>query len=151
MQIGYAGRWKVKLCPSHHAGLNTPETHHPDKLPEYCGQEAFEANRRLVAGKTVRLELGEQRRDRYGRLLACVYVEHLFVNAELIRLGYGQVSTYMVRCQPTRIISAITKSSAVSSRAPSRRGVVCGVDAWICTSHRYLPDRSLGIPLDFAD
>jgi micrococcal nuclease len=77
-----------------YAGLNTPETHHPDKLPEYCGQEAFEANRRLVAGKTVRLEFDERRRDKYGRLLAYVYADSLFINAELIRLGYGQVSTY---------------------------------------------------------
>jgi micrococcal nuclease len=77
-----------------YAGLNTPESRHPDKLPEYCGQEAFEANRRLVAGKTVRLEYGEQRRDKYGRLLAYVYVDSLFVNAELIRQGYAQVSTY---------------------------------------------------------
>ena len=77
-----------------YAGLNTPETHHPDKLPEYCGQEAFEANRRLVAGQTVRLEFDAQRRDKYGRLLAYVYVGSLFVNAELIRQGYAQVSTY---------------------------------------------------------
>jgi micrococcal nuclease len=77
-----------------YAGLNTPESRHPDKLPEYCGQEAFEANRRLVAGKTVRLEYGEQHRDKYGRLLAYVYVDGLFVNAELIRQGYAQVSTY---------------------------------------------------------
>jgi micrococcal nuclease len=77
-----------------YAGLNTPETHHPDKLPEYCGQEAFEVNRRLVAGKTVRLEYDERRRDKYGRLLAYVYVDSLFVNAELIRLGYAQVSTF---------------------------------------------------------
>lgn len=77
-----------------YAGLNTPESRHPDKLPEYCGQEAFEANRRLVAGKTVRLEYGEQPRDKYGRLLAYVYVDSLFVNAELIRQGYAQVSTY---------------------------------------------------------
>jgi endonuclease YncB( thermonuclease family) len=77
-----------------YAGLNTPETHHPDKLPEYCGQEAFEANRRLVAGKTVRLEFDERRRDKYGRLLAYVYVDSLCVNAELIRQGYAQVSTY---------------------------------------------------------
>ena len=77
-----------------YAGLNTPETHHPDKLPEYCGQEAFEANRRLVAGKTVRLEFDERRRDKYGRLLAYVYVDSLFVNAELIQQGYAQVSTY---------------------------------------------------------
>jgi micrococcal nuclease len=77
-----------------YAGLNTPESHHPDKLPEYCGQEAFEANRRLVAGKTVRLEFDARRRDNYGRLLAYVYVDNLFVNAELIRQGYAQVSTY---------------------------------------------------------
>lgn len=77
-----------------YAGLNTPEFHHPDKLPEYCGQEAFEANRRLVAGQIVRLEFDAQRRDQYGRLLAYVYVNSLFVNAELIRQGYAQVSTY---------------------------------------------------------
>lgn len=77
-----------------YAGLNTPETHHPDKLPEYCGREASEANRRLVAGKTVRLEYDERQRDKYGRLLAYVYVDGLFVNAELIRQGYAQVSTY---------------------------------------------------------
>jgi micrococcal nuclease len=77
-----------------YAGLNTPETHHPDKLPEYCGQEASEANRRLVAGKTVRLEFDEGGRDKHGRLLAYVYVDSLFVNAELIRQGYAQVSTY---------------------------------------------------------
>jgi len=77
-----------------YAGLNTPETHHPDKLPEVCGQEAFEANRRLVAGRTVRLEFDERRRDKYGRLLAYVYVDSLFVNAELIRQGYARVTTY---------------------------------------------------------
>jgi micrococcal nuclease len=77
-----------------YAGLNTPESHHPDKLPEYCGQEAFEANRRLVAGKTVRLEFDARRHDKYGRLLAYVYVDSLLVNAELIRQGYAQVSTF---------------------------------------------------------
>jgi micrococcal nuclease len=87
--IVIAGGEKVR-----YAGLDTPETHHPDKLPEYCGREAFEANRRLVAGKTVRLEFDERRRDNYGRLLAYVYVDSLFVNAELIRQGYARVTTY---------------------------------------------------------
>jgi micrococcal nuclease len=87
--IVISGGMKVR-----YAGLNTPESHHPDKLPEYCGQEAFEANRRLVVGKTVRLDFDERRRDKYGRLLAYVYADGLFVNAELIRQGYAQVSTY---------------------------------------------------------
>jgi micrococcal nuclease len=77
-----------------YVGVNAPESRHPEKLPEYCGREAFEMNRRLVAGKTVRLEFDRRRRDRYGRLLAYVYVNHLFVNGELVRLGYAQVSTY---------------------------------------------------------
>lgn len=77
-----------------YVGINAPESRHPEKLPEYCGREAFEINRRLVSGKTVRLEYDRKRRDRYGRLLAYVYVDSLFVNAELVRLGYAQVSTY---------------------------------------------------------
>ncbi len=77
-----------------YVGVNTPETKHPEKLPEYCGREAFEVNRHLVGGKIVRLAFDRRRRDRYGRLLAYVYVDDLFVNAELIRLGFAQVSMY---------------------------------------------------------
>jgi micrococcal nuclease len=98
-----------------YAGLNTPETHHPDKLPQYCGQEAFEANRRLVAGKTVRLEFDERRRDKYGRLLAYVYVDSLFVNAELISQGYAQVSTYKDN-QRHHLEFARLQQSAIAAR-----------------------------------
>jgi len=74
-------------------GVNTPETHHPTKGEEPGGREATEVNRRLVEGKTVSLELDVQERDRYGRLLAYVYVGDTMVGAELVRLGYAQVMT----------------------------------------------------------
>ena len=74
-------------------GMNTPEVHHPTKGEEPGGREASEVNRRLVAGKTVRLELDVQERDRYGRLLAYVWVGDVMVNEELVRLGYAQVMT----------------------------------------------------------
>jgi micrococcal nuclease len=74
-------------------GMNTPEVHHPTKGEEPGGREASEVNRQLVAGKTVRLELDVQERDRYGRLLAYVWVGDVMVNAELVRLGYAQVMT----------------------------------------------------------
>ena len=74
-------------------GVNTPEVHHPRKGEEPGGREAEEVNRRLVEGKTVRLELDVQERDRYGRLLAYVWVGDVMVNAELVRLGYAQVMT----------------------------------------------------------
>lgn len=45
----------------------------------------------LVNGKRVRLEYDFQRYDKYGRTLAYVYREEdgLFVNAEIVRQGYG--------------------------------------------------------------
>jgi micrococcal nuclease len=75
-------------------GVNTPETTHPTKGQEPCGPEAAEANRTLVEGQTVRLELDVQQRDRYQRLLAYVYVSDVMVNAELVRQGYAQMATY---------------------------------------------------------
>lgn len=74
-------------------GVNTPEVGHPRRGEEPGGREALALNRRLVGGKAVRLELDVQARDRYGRLLAYVWVGDTMVNAELLRLGYAQVMT----------------------------------------------------------
>ncbi len=76
-------------------GIDAPETKRPKKLPDYCGHEAFAVNRSLVSGKKVSLEFDVEQRDQYGRLLAYVFIRNLFVNAELIRQGYAQVSTYL--------------------------------------------------------
>lgn len=74
-------------------GVNTPEVHHPSKGEEPGGREAAEVNRTLVAGRHVRLELDVRERDRYGRVLAYVWVGDHMVNAELVRRGYAQVMT----------------------------------------------------------
>ena len=74
-------------------GVNTPEVHHPTKGEEPGGREAHAMNRTLVAGKQVRLELDVQPRDRYGRLLAYVWVGDTMINAELVRRGFAQVMT----------------------------------------------------------
>jgi len=75
-------------------GIDTPETQHPVKGVQEYGHEAKAANRKLVEGKTVRLEFDVARRDRYGRLLAYVYLEDgTFVNAWLVREGFAQVMT----------------------------------------------------------
>jgi micrococcal nuclease len=72
-------------------GIDTPETVHPDKPVECYGPEATEANKQLVEGKKVRLEKDVTDRDAYGRLLRYVYVDGVFVEAELVRGGYGYV------------------------------------------------------------
>lgn len=75
-------------------GLDTPELHHPRKPVEYYAREAAEFNRKLVEGKSVRLEFDVQRRDRYGRLLAYLFLDDgTFVNGELLRQGYAQLLT----------------------------------------------------------
>src|SRR5438445_10040591 len=74
-------------------GVNTPEVHHPRKGEEPGGREAADVNRTLVAARHVRLEMDVQTRDRYGRLLAYVWVDDTMVNAELVRRGYAQVMT----------------------------------------------------------
>jgi len=76
---------KVRLI-----GVDTPETVHPSKPVEYFGKEASEFTRKKVEGKRVNLEYDRQSRDKYGRLLAYVYIEDgTFLNAEIIRQGYG--------------------------------------------------------------
>jgi len=71
-------------------GVDTPETVKPGEPVQCYGPEASEANHRLVDGRTVRLVFDRELRDVYGRLLAYVYVEDRFVNAELIRNGYAR-------------------------------------------------------------
>jgi micrococcal nuclease len=75
-------------------GIDTPETVHPSKPVECFGVEASNKNKALVEGKTVCLEKDVSETDMYGRLLRYVWVGDMMVNAELVRLGYAQVSTY---------------------------------------------------------
>jgi endonuclease YncB( thermonuclease family) len=76
-------------------GSDTPETVHPEKPVEWMGPEASAANKELVGGKVVYLEKDISEIDHYDRLLRYVFLaDGTFVNAELVRLGYAQVSTY---------------------------------------------------------
>ena len=83
------GIGKIRLI-----GVDTPETVHPRKPVEYYGKEASAFTKRMVEGKKVRLEYDWQRKDRYGRVLAYVYLEDgTFLNAEIIKQGYGHAYT----------------------------------------------------------
>ena len=71
-------------------GVDTPETVHPEKPVAFFGKEASAFTKRMAEGKRVRLEYDWQERDKYGRLLAYVYLEdETFLNAEIIKRGYG--------------------------------------------------------------
>ena len=72
-------------------GIDTPEVY---PQPEDFGIEARLANCELVEGKRVRLERDVSDTDRFGRLLRYVYVDDLFVNAELVRRGLAHAKAY---------------------------------------------------------
>ena len=75
-------------------GVDTPETVRPNTPVEYYGKEASAFTKNMVEGKTVRLEYDWEERDKYGRLLAYVYLmDDTFLNAEVIKQGYGHAYT----------------------------------------------------------
>ncbi|MBU3703680.1 MAG: thermonuclease family protein [Ilumatobacteraceae bacterium] len=73
--------------------VDTPETKHPTKGIQCWGPEASDFTKSLLAvGTRVRLVRDAESRDRYGRLLAYVYLAdtNVFVNRELVRLGFAR-------------------------------------------------------------
>ena len=88
-------------------GVDTPEVHESDKLVrdarrigkdgdvvKRLGEKSSQFTRKMVDNKKVILKFDIKKTDRYGRLLAYVYLEDgTFINAEIIRQGYGQVMT----------------------------------------------------------
>ena len=79
-------------------GINAPEVRRKVagrwvEAPEPFAFAAAEANRQLVEGRKVRLEYDVQTRDRFGRLLAYLYVDDAMVNEELVREGLAQPMT----------------------------------------------------------
>jgi micrococcal nuclease len=81
---------KVRLI-----GVDTPETVHPQKPVEHYGREASLFLKNLLRGESVYVTYDQDRLDKYGRLLAYLYraPDGLFVNAEIIRQGYGHAYT----------------------------------------------------------
>lgn len=80
---------KVRLI-----GVDAPETRNTSrKKIGYYGEESKVFLTKLLTNKKVRLVEDVGKRDRYGRILAYVYLGKTFVNAELVKKGYAQVYT----------------------------------------------------------
>lgn len=62
--------------------------------PEPFAEAASALNRRLVEGHRVRLEADREPCDRYHRRLAYLFVDEVFVNAELVRQGLAVVKIF---------------------------------------------------------
>ncbi|OGP83324.1 MAG: hypothetical protein A2Z08_06730 [Deltaproteobacteria bacterium RBG_16_54_11] len=66
-------------------GINTPEHDEP------FWKEARDYNAQKVGGKMVSLEFGDVLEDKYGRILAYVFVGKEMVNAELLQAGLAHL------------------------------------------------------------
>jgi micrococcal nuclease len=75
-------------------GVDTPETVKPDTPVQCFGPQASHFEHRTVEGRRVRLLTGVEPRDYYGRLLAYVWIEGRFLEAELLRRGLARVLTF---------------------------------------------------------
>lgn len=76
---------KVRLI-----GVDAPETRRTARKEiGYYGQEAKQYLTGMLNGKSVKLVFDVGKRDRYGRLLAYVYIGKKFVNRDLVEQGYA--------------------------------------------------------------
>ena len=87
IEVDFQGKLeKVRLI-----GVDTPEV---SGQAEPFGKEASNFTRTSLAGKHVRLEFDVQERDRFGRLLAYVWLGNSMFNEQLLREGFAQVATF---------------------------------------------------------
>jgi endonuclease YncB( thermonuclease family) len=74
-------------------GIDAPEIAHDGAGGARGGKAAWRLNQALVGGRRVRLEFDREERDRYGRLLAYVWLGDAMINLEMVRRGYARVLT----------------------------------------------------------
>ncbi len=93
---------KVRLI-----GIDTPEMHDSHKLHRDArergqdlqtiialGREACAFTKKLAEGERVKLEFDVEKYDKYGRILAYVYLKDgTFVNAKIVEEGYASLLT----------------------------------------------------------
>ena len=94
-------------------GIDTPEVY---PQTEYYGPEAWVRNRELVGGEVVTLERDVTDKDRYGRLLRYVYIDSVFVNAELVRLGYARAISYPPDTKYQELLSQLEDEAREAKR-----------------------------------
>ncbi|MEK4030053.1 thermonuclease family protein [Pseudobacillus sp. FSL P4-0506] len=74
--------------------VDTPETKHPRLGVQPFGPEASAYTKTLLTDKKVSLEMDVQERDRYGRVLAYVWLNDKLVNEQLIAKGLARVAVF---------------------------------------------------------
>jgi len=98
-------------------GINTPEIQHDSSPAQPLGKEASSALKTLIAGQQVRLSFDKEKKDKYGRTLAHVYLRNgLWVNAELVRQGFAHVYTFVPNIREAQKLVKIEQEAIAEKR-----------------------------------
>jgi len=91
-------------------GIDAPEKN------EALYLQAQKANEELVRGKSVILEKDISDKDSHGRLLRYVYMDGIFVNAELVRAGFADAKSYLPDVKYQAYLEAVEKEARQTRR-----------------------------------
>ena len=120
-----ARRERVRLI-----GVDAPEAHDSEKLErdarrthrskaaiEAMGRRASEFTARRLQNEAVGLELDVERRDRYGRLLAYLWLpDGTLFNADILHAGYAHVLTIPPNVRYASHFRAIEREARLAGR-----------------------------------
>ncbi|MCF7873099.1 MAG: thermonuclease family protein [Candidatus Omnitrophica bacterium] len=102
-------------------GIDTPESRIKKGAqfvydPQPFAREATQFNKKLVEGKTIRVEFDIDKKDRYGRLLGYCFINDNFVNKELLEKGYATLYTYPPNVKYVEVLAKAQKQARQSNR-----------------------------------
>jgi micrococcal nuclease len=71
-------------------GINSPEIDHDKQRAQPYGYAAKTFNKQMVLNRKIRLEFDRERHDRYGRVLAYIFLpDGIFLNEHMLQEGYA--------------------------------------------------------------
>ncbi|WP_203362493.1 thermonuclease family protein [Bacillus sp. REN10] len=113
--------------------VDTPETKHPRLGVQPFGPEASAYTKELLTDKEVKLEMDVQERDRYGRMLAYVWLDGELVNEQLIAEGLARVAIFPPN---TKYVDRFEK---VQKEAQKQKKGIWSIEDYV-TDRGYQPD-----------
>lgn len=99
----------------HYLGIEAPRAKSKEGGAEFFAREAVRENKSLVLNKKVRLEFDVDKKDREGRLLAYVYVKNLFINGEMVRLGFARAAVASPNVKYRNLLLGYQKEASARS------------------------------------
>ena len=124
-------------------GVDTPETVHPFKPIEYYGKQASAFLTDLFSGQSVTLEFDENKIDKYGRVLAYVFLDGEMVNEKILKGGYGYVYTRFPFKYSDRFISLESEARAAGVGLWQNQKVMSVIDGIVETELLAEPEEAL--------